>query len=211
MNQFPQQIGGRLNPTWVEMLMGFPRGWTSIDPISTLEFNKWIMGFGVANETKSRTKKILQGMWENFGKKALRKAIRGLSIIYEEKILFSELCKYEKNFNKAWLQLACPSSLEEKLRSVQLLQRITSASHRSKQGKQSDREYSDALQVLSQFLAQYGKAAWENNCWENAEPRTVVRLESRVDRIRAIGNGQVSCVAACAWNLLTEELYVNSR
>jgi hypothetical protein len=27
----PDQIGGALNPTWVELLMGFPAGWTEVD------------------------------------------------------------------------------------------------------------------------------------------------------------------------------------
>jgi hypothetical protein len=29
------QIGGSLNPTWVEWLMGFPLGWTALEPLAT--------------------------------------------------------------------------------------------------------------------------------------------------------------------------------
>jgi hypothetical protein len=29
--QLPEQIGGNLNPDWVELLMGLPRGWTRLD------------------------------------------------------------------------------------------------------------------------------------------------------------------------------------
>ncbi len=29
------QIGGQLNPTWVEWLMGFPLGWTDLEPLET--------------------------------------------------------------------------------------------------------------------------------------------------------------------------------
>jgi hypothetical protein len=30
-----EQIGGSLNPTWVEWLMGFPLGWTDLKPLAT--------------------------------------------------------------------------------------------------------------------------------------------------------------------------------
>ena len=30
-----EQIGGSLNPTWVEWLMGWPLGWTDLDPLAT--------------------------------------------------------------------------------------------------------------------------------------------------------------------------------
>jgi hypothetical protein len=31
----PQQVGGQLNPTWVEWLMGWPLGWTDLKPLAT--------------------------------------------------------------------------------------------------------------------------------------------------------------------------------
>ena len=31
----PAAIGGQLNPTWVEWLMGFPLGWTVLEPSET--------------------------------------------------------------------------------------------------------------------------------------------------------------------------------
>ena len=36
----PQQIGGALNPTWVEWLMGFPLGWTALEPSATQSFRR---------------------------------------------------------------------------------------------------------------------------------------------------------------------------
>jgi len=30
-----EQIGGSLNPTWVEWLMGWPLGWTDLKPLAT--------------------------------------------------------------------------------------------------------------------------------------------------------------------------------
>lgn len=35
-NNINDQIGGQLNPMWVEWLMGFPQGWTDLDASETL-------------------------------------------------------------------------------------------------------------------------------------------------------------------------------
>ncbi len=37
----PQQVGGPLNPTWVEWLMGWPLGWTDLKPLETGKFQEW--------------------------------------------------------------------------------------------------------------------------------------------------------------------------
>ena len=34
------QIGGQLNPAWVEWLMGFPLGWTALDALEMQSFRK---------------------------------------------------------------------------------------------------------------------------------------------------------------------------
>lgn len=34
-------IGGALNPTWVEWLMGWPLGWTDLKPLATAKFQAW--------------------------------------------------------------------------------------------------------------------------------------------------------------------------
>jgi hypothetical protein len=35
------QVGGSLNPTWVEWLMGWPLGWTDCAPLATDKFRQW--------------------------------------------------------------------------------------------------------------------------------------------------------------------------
>jgi len=35
------QAGGKLNPTWVEWLMGWPLGWTDLKPLETVKFQEW--------------------------------------------------------------------------------------------------------------------------------------------------------------------------
>lgn len=37
----PSQIGGPLNPNWVEWLMGWPIGWTDLKPLETGKFLEW--------------------------------------------------------------------------------------------------------------------------------------------------------------------------
>ena len=40
------QIGGQLNPTWVEWLMGWPLGWTALKPLGTDKFPQWLHSHG---------------------------------------------------------------------------------------------------------------------------------------------------------------------
>ncbi len=35
------RVGGHLNPTWVEWLMGWPCGWTDLKPLETDKFQQW--------------------------------------------------------------------------------------------------------------------------------------------------------------------------
>jgi hypothetical protein len=38
--------GGKLNPMWVEWLMGWPLGWTDLKPLETDKFQKWLEQHG---------------------------------------------------------------------------------------------------------------------------------------------------------------------
>jgi hypothetical protein len=40
------QIGGQLNPTWVEWLMGWPIGWTDLKQLGTGKFQQWLRSHG---------------------------------------------------------------------------------------------------------------------------------------------------------------------
>jgi hypothetical protein len=44
-DQISQSIGvntGSLNPSWVEWLMGWPIGWTDLNPLVTAKFQQWL-------------------------------------------------------------------------------------------------------------------------------------------------------------------------
>ena len=36
-----RNVFGQLNPTWVEWLMGFPLGWTALEPLATASYPQW--------------------------------------------------------------------------------------------------------------------------------------------------------------------------
>ena len=42
----PYSIGGKLNPTWVEWLMGWPLGWTDLSASATDKFQAWLHSHG---------------------------------------------------------------------------------------------------------------------------------------------------------------------
>lgn len=41
------EVGGSLNPTWVEWLMGWPLGWTDLKPLGTDKFPQWLHSHGL--------------------------------------------------------------------------------------------------------------------------------------------------------------------
>lgn len=41
------EVGGKLNPMWVEWLMGWPIGWTGLEPLETDRFRQWLRLHGV--------------------------------------------------------------------------------------------------------------------------------------------------------------------
>lgn len=38
--------GGHLNPDWVEWLMGWPIGWTDLEPLAMDKFRQWLEQHG---------------------------------------------------------------------------------------------------------------------------------------------------------------------
>lgn len=42
------EVGGQLNPNWVEWLMGWPIGWTALEPLATDRFQQWLDAHGAS-------------------------------------------------------------------------------------------------------------------------------------------------------------------
>jgi hypothetical protein len=46
MARDPKNVGGTLNPTWVEWLMGWPLRWSDTRPLPTDKFQQWLRWHG---------------------------------------------------------------------------------------------------------------------------------------------------------------------
>ena len=123
--------------------------------------------------------------------------------IHEAAILLAELCEHAHRPDEARVFMACAEALEEEMRGMWLREGTTGAPHRPGQDAQRAGEHPDAMQALSRLLAHHGKAAWKEGSWEDAIPRVATGVAARVDRLKAIGNGQVPQCAAEAWRILT--------
>jgi hypothetical protein len=192
--------GGKLNPTWVEKLMGWPDDWTSLQPISHVKMCFWFMGMHDGTETG--TIEVLRMLRNGDATQEVQRAIGRSVGIPETAFLLAELCEHANRFDEARVFMACAEALEEEVRGVQLCDGSASSSHRPEQNKQRIREHPDAMQALSRLLAHYGQEAWKSGSWEDAIPRVANGVSARMDRLKATGNGQVSLVAATAWSLL---------
>jgi len=196
------QVGGHLNPTWVEKLMGWPQNWTEVKPMIDFQFISWIMGFCECENT--RTKEIMRVLQNSNGAQNFqRKAGRPISI-QEAEILLSLMFQHEIGSDEAWLLMEGAEAPQGEVRGVRIQAGIASSPHRPGHQKQPAGEYPDAMQALPRLLAYDGKAAWKDQSWENALPRVATGVAARVDRLRCIGNGQVPAVAALAWRILSQ-------
>jgi hypothetical protein len=187
---------------WVEGLMGWPGDWSSLGNISHVKMCFWLMGHGDQCDAGSR--EVLRVLRLGYAEKEIQSAIGGKVNICEAAILLSELCEHSGKPDEARVFMESAKALETEMRSLRLCQQVAGASYRPRHIKQLLREYPDAMQALSRLLAHYGKTAWQGGSWENAIPRVCTGIAARVDRLKAIGNGQVPIVAATAWRILTE-------
>ena len=192
----------RLNPEWVEVLMGWPNEVTSLNPMSSVKMCYWLMGF--CDDEKTGRTQVLRVLREGNAAKEIRAAIGRPVCISEAAFLLHELCEYANRPYEARIFMACAETLEGEMRSVRLHEGITGAPHRPGQGAQRPEKHTDSMQALSRLLAHHGQEAWENGSWEDGIPRVVDGMANRSNRIIALGNGQVPRVAATAWQLLSQ-------
>jgi hypothetical protein len=182
--------------------MGWPKDWTCLNPISHIQYLQWLMG-GIENEETRRSETMRVLRIGNVAEEVSREIGRLVSIP-EAAVLLSQLCEHANRPDEARIFMACAETLEKEMRSVWLQQGITGAPSGSEHQKQRTGEYPDAMQTLSRFLAYYGETYWKDGSWENGIPRVAIGVKDRVNRLKAIGNGQVPAVVACAWRTLMD-------
>jgi hypothetical protein len=198
------EVGGKLNPDWVELLMGWPKSWTCIDPISRVCYCQWIMENSY--DQKTRAEEAMRLLRSGFMSEELSRQIGRPIGIHEAAILLAVLCEHKNRPDQARVFVACSEALEKEVRGVRTYTRTSCSSYKPEHTGQPTGEHSDTMQALSRLLAYFGKEAWKNGSWENAVPRVACTTANRVDRLKAIGNGQVPQVAALAWRILTGEV-----
>ena len=59
----PREVGGQLNPTWVEWLMGLPIGWTCLAPLMERNYDYWIESQRAKTSTAGIPDRRLRNMW----------------------------------------------------------------------------------------------------------------------------------------------------
>ena len=196
----PSQVGGQLNPDWVELLMGWPKNWTCLNPISMIEFDKWLMGF--QNEKEKNGAQKMPTLRQGNEQEEVRQAIRGLQDMDEEKILQPILCESPQSINEKRVLLESKEASERKLRGLPKQDTPSCSPQGWGHDEQRTGEHSDALHPLPQVSPRYGREAWLDGSWELGVARVATGIKERVNKLKAIGNGQVPLVAATAWRVL---------
>ena len=204
LSQCVSTESGRLNPTWVEKLMGWPDDWTSLNSISHVKMMFWFMGF--CDDENRRIDEVLRMLREGNAAQEIREEIGRFVSIQEAAVLLSKLCEYSNKPNEARIFMACAEALESGMPVMRVYESITSASYRPGHYQQCSREHTDTMQTLSRLLAYFGEESWKDGSWEDAVPRVANGVAARMDRLTAIGNGQVPRVAATAFNILSNRI-----
>lgn len=184
----------RLNPEWVELLMGWPKGFTSLEPLPKEEFDAWFEGF--SGQGLRDMRQGIQSTSDAKWSPARRE------IVSCAEALQPRMRQQQEGIEAAKLSVARPETSEGCVRSMRLHEASGGPSLRPGSDKQRSSEPTDAVQPLSRLLARYGQEAWQDGSWENAVPRVTAGTPHRAHRIKAIGNGQVPRVAAAAFAAL---------
>jgi len=164
-------------------------------------FAAWEVGF---RATSSRTTESLPDVRQGNEEEEVHGSPGGYGDLQEEEILQPPMCEHEGRRGQAGLALEGTPTAENGMRSVRMDEAVTGTpSGREYQEYQSS-EHPDALYSLPQVSPRYGKAAWKDGSWEHGIPRIAKNISHRVDRLAAIGDGQVPAVVREAWRRLKE-------
>lgn len=172
--------GGQLNPAWVEWLMNWPMGWTSLEAITHEHFKHW-QESGAAYLRGDR----VQELWfdqdpsetpqgSESSEQCSREYRDSLSDLPQERA-------FERRDMGSWI--GCSSNLRD-------MQSTISA-------KKKSSERSCALRG-----SEMSERDWKARGVKEMVSKTETGMNSRVDRIKALGNGQVPRVASTAFTYL---------
>lgn len=174
---------GQLNPTWVEWLMNWPMGWTSLEAITHEHFKHW-QESGAAYLRGDR----VQELWfdqdpsetpqgSESSEQCSREYRDPLSDLPQERA-------FERRDMGSWI--GCSSNVRD-------MQSTISA-------KKKSSERSCALRG-----SEMSERDWKARGVKEMVSKTETGMNSRVDRIKALGNGQVPRVASAAFTYLASD------
>ena len=194
-----EQPGGQLNPTWVEWLMGWPVGWSSLNKLTPKNYENWRVKNGCTQE-RTRSKAVRDMRSVNDSAKVVeRKA--GQYVQWSKVVQFKVLWNREQKGR-------CRNPDNQEAGPADNIGRYVRKMRFHKKCSATPRKWefeSDSLPILSHSRAHQNR---DMGTWWEIEPASIPRVTSgvkcRVDRLKAIGNGQVPVVAALAWRILTQ-------
>ncbi len=159
---------------------------------------------GLGYEESERTREILRELWNENVEKTLQHTIGKFNQLQRTEILFTIVCKYKTNINKARLLLEGEEALKGEVRSLWDNGKITGSPHRPRNKKQFSDKHTDSMQDLSRLLAHSGETNWQISSWEDGIPRVAENIPSRVDRLKGLGNAVVPQVVQLIGEMIKE-------
>jgi len=168
-----QVNGGYLNPNWVEWLMNWPITWSSLNAIDPKEYQRWKE---TSTKTLQKSEQLREMWWDNDPSQA----------------------SFGQQPNKQSKQQHCNAVPQMPRNTTR--QREMEGSHKGSDLPLLCNDIylckSQTENVQSEMRKQIGMDETK------IVPRTDKNIMARVDRLKAIGNGQVPLCAATAWELL---------
>jgi hypothetical protein len=171
------QAGGKLNPNWVEWLMNWPIKWSDINEFNPKEFERWKKKSSASLQESG----LLRTMW--WDRDPSQTPFRPQH---------DEQQSQQHSDSLSEMPWSDPRKREME---------------RSHQG-QNVPVLRQNIHIQTTEGKDLQQGMWQQIGMDEAQivPRVAENITARVDRLKAIGNGQVPAVAATAWQLLTEEI-----
>jgi hypothetical protein len=173
------QVGGKLNPTWTEWLMGWPLNWTSLGELKNDNFERWAQGCATSHSGNS-----VHPLWWTRDPSEASQRQESTEQRCDE--FGSALPALPQNGAHEGRDVGAGNSGEGDMQGVR--PRLSTVT----ESESVDLQPSMPVGVGSSerpFALEYA-------------PRVATGTVARTDRLKAIGNGQVPLCAATVWRLL---------
>jgi hypothetical protein len=175
LSQSVHPTSGQLNPDWVEWLMNWPIKWSDLNGFNKQEFQRWQEASAEAIQSAGQVRTM---WWDSDPSQTPL----GQQPVEQPK----------QQHSNSLPEMSWDASCERKM-------------ERSQQG-------SDLSLLRKDFYIQEAERKGlrqrlrEQTCLDEAQivPRVSKSVAARMDRLKAIGNGQVPLCAATAWRILSE-------